>query len=167
MATMNRVGDTHVAGILSCEEFTAPNTCIGDDQIETPSGTGNGIAATKVEQQYVLTYGQTATAVTERRVIHTVYGAVSELVEVDAGAPVACIGNATVTYDVRKNGTTVLSALATLNSTVAAYDLAAGTISVSAAVAGDVFEIVETATVGTGTLATRPFVRLVFREDPQ
>lgn len=166
MATMNRLGDTHVAGTLSCETFTAPDSCIGDDQIETPSGTDNGVRATKSQQQYVICYGQNATAVTERRVVHTVYGAVSSLVDVDAGAGVACVGAATVTVDVKKNGTTVLSALATLTSSVAAYALAAATISTSTAVAGDVFEVSFTATAGGGTVATRPFVRLVFREDP-
>src|SRR3990167_2645694 len=122
MAQPNRLYDTHVAGALSCESFTAPDNSFGDDAVQTPSGTDGGIRATKVQQQYVYTYAQDGTAFSERKAVHCPYGAVASLVEIAAGAEVAkCTGNATVTIDAFKNGTSILTTELILDTDVALY----------------------------------------------
>jgi hypothetical protein len=70
-----------------------------------------------------------------------------------------------VTVDLRKNGTTVLSAVITLNNANTARVAVAGALSVTTLVAGDVLEVV-TATAGGGTLATGVFAIVTVNEMP-
>jgi len=69
-----------------------------------------------------------------------------------------CTGNATVTVDVKKNGTTILSSTISLSSSQSNRDEVAGTLSVTSMVAADILEVVVTVDVGTGALGTGLFV---------
>ena len=74
--------------------------------------------------------------------------------------------DSTVTVDVKKNGVSVLTAVITLDSANTARIAEDGTLDsgeVTLAV-DDLLEIVIVATVGTGTLATGPFVDVVVEE---
>lgn len=66
----------------------------------------------------------------------------------------ACTSDATVTVDIKKNGTTILSSVMTLNSTHSAREVVAGTLSVTTFADGDVFEAVIVATAGGGAVGT-------------
>ena len=157
----------HVSGNLSCEGFSPPNACIYDDQVGTPSGTRSPIGAEKVEHQLFArlaqVHGSAATA--ERRVIHCAHAA-GTIESVVAGLVVACIGDSTITVDVRKNGTTILTGTIGLDSTNVAYAEEAGTISANTYAAGDVLEAVVTVSAGTGTLGQGLYVSVVLRENP-
>lgn len=155
-------GDTQHAGIHTFEKTPViPAGSWGDPQI----GTLNPIDVPKLKHQYDQVYGQLhgVAAVSERKVIHVARAAgVAQAIE--AGVVVAALGGATVTIDLRKNGTTILSSVITINNTHAAYQKVAGVISTSAYVLGDVFELVTVATVGGGTLPQALFVDSIFRE---
>jgi hypothetical protein len=69
-----------------------------------------------------------------------------------------------VTVDLRKNGTTILTSVITISVAQAAYARVAGAIASAAYIAGDVFELVVTATAGGGTLPQGLFVDTVLRE---
>jgi len=112
------------------------------------------IDASKLEHRFRALYTQpntTATSVTETIYIAEAAGTVNLF---EAGSIVACIGAATVTVDLKKNGSTILSAVITLDSANTAYVVESGTINSAAYVAGDWFTIVTVATAGGGTIAT-------------
>lgn len=138
-----------------------PDSSFGDSQI----GATNPILATKLKHQHNPVYAQAhgSAAATERKVVH-VARAAGEVVAIDAGIVVAAMGGATVTIDLKKNGTTVLSAVITIDNAKVAYAKEAGAISSASYSAGDVFELVVTATAGGGTLPQGLFVEPVFRE---
>lgn len=140
-----------------------PDSSFGDAQI----GTANPINATKLKHQYVPTVSQVhgTAAATERRVVH-VARAAGEVAAIEAGITVAAVGAATVTVDLKKNGTTVLTSVITIDNGDSAYAEVTGSISSAAYVAGDVFELVITATAGGGTLPQGLYVDTVFREGP-
>lgn len=72
-----------------------------------------------------------------------------------------------MTVDLKKNGTSVLTSTVTIDHTVAAYTQVAASIATNTYVAGDVFEVVVTATAGGGTLPQGLFVALITREAAQ
>jgi hypothetical protein len=161
MAQSVTQGDLYVNGNLAAASFTAPTGSITDAMIQ-----GNaGIDATKLDHQHQPVYAQPhgTAAITERQVIHVAKSA-GEVVQIQAGVVVACVGAATITVDLRKNGTTVLTGAITIDNGDAAYAEVAGTVSVTTYVAGDVFEVVVTATAGGGTLGQGLYVAPVFRE---
>lgn len=128
------------------------------------------IAATKLQHQYGKHYSQAqGTAVAaDRRIVHVVYGLTAAILSLRVGAAVAAIGDSTLTVDLLKNGTTILSGTVTLTSSNAAYSLSdpSGFTS-TALVVGDVLEVKVTVSAGTGTLAKGVFAQLNLREDAQ
>lgn len=155
-------GDLHIRGGLSCEDFAPPANSIDNAAIETAAG----ILATKLQHQYKPTFSQNGTAGSVgAQVIHIVRGATGTLVRFRAGSIVANVGAATVTVDLKKNGTTMLSAVITLDSANTAYVPEDATLAASALVADDVLSVTIVATAGGGTLATGLFVEAEIRED--
>lgn len=141
-----------------------PSSSVGNDQINPASP----IAAEKSVHQYqpklAQAHGSSATA--ERRVVH-VANAAGTLVAVKVVPVVAAVGDSTVTVDMRKNGTTMLSSTVTINNSKAGYSTTAGTISGAGSyAAGDVIEIVQTISAGSGTLPQGVCTELVLRELP-
>lgn len=151
-------GDVTVRGTLNCNSIALPlNALESAGQIKA----GINIPADKTEQRVFPSYSQpNSAATTETRTLFVARRA-GTLNEVIAGSIAAAIGDSTVTVDVRKNGTTVLNAVITLDSGNTARIIEAGSISGSGAfIQGDWFDVVITATVGTGTLPTGVFVEL-------
>lgn len=156
--------DLAVNGFLSVKAMKIPDNTLLDAGVNGAAG----IQATKLQHQHQKMYLQgssTTTAAADTKVIHAVYGATGTTVAFRAGCEVPCVGAATITVDLKKNGTTVLSAPISLSSAQAARAMVAGTISVPGLVTGDVLEVVITATAGGGTIGTGLFAQLVERED--
>lgn len=125
----------------------------------------NALTAAKQEHYWSLVYGQAGNAATETLVLHVVRGTTITIDEVVATQISANAGSSTVTIDIYKNGTTILSSVITLDSGDAAYAKVTGTISTSTGVAGDVYTAVITANQsGTDALATGVAIQLKVRE---
>lgn len=113
-----------------------------------------GIDASKLEHRHRPLYTQpntTATSVTQVIYVAKAAGTVNSF---RAGSIAACAGAATITVDLKKNGSTILSAVITLDSSNSNYVPEAGTVNTAAYVADDVFTIVTVATAGGGTIGT-------------
>lgn len=158
-------GDVFIAGNLSARTMSIPADTIDDADIKAAAD----IAATKLEHQHQKGYAQESdtAAAAEDRVVHAVYGTAGTVVAFEVGVVVACIGDATITVDLHKNGASILTAAVVLDSGDAAYALVAGTIDTAALVDGDVLEVVITVNAGTGTLGKGVFASVIIREDAQ
>lgn len=169
MSQSTLYSDLLVVGQITCKTFSPPAACINDTAISAPSSPPNAIAASKLRHRHAAHYAQpNATATTETKAVHVVRGTNATINEVVAGSIVACIGAATITLDVKKNGVSVLTGVLTLNSSntarvVVAASLSGGSVS---CVAGDWIEFVVTATAGGGTLGTGFFAQAIIDEDP-
>jgi hypothetical protein len=158
--------DLYVGGNLSAKTFSCPAASITDNGVASAAG----IQASKSQQQFTKTYGQVTGvgAVTERRPIHSVYGATGLVVQFRAAAAVANIGAATITVQLKKNGVNILtSAISLSSSTVAFAWVAAAGFTTTSLLASDILEVDVTATAGGGTLGQGLICELVTREDPQ
>lgn len=153
--------DLHVGGNLSADAMSIPSSTIDDDDVKSTAAIQQG----KLDHQHRIPYSQpNTTATTETRVLYRCFGASGTILGFHAGSIAANIGAATVTLDLKKNGTTVLSSVITLNNANTARVAVAGTLSVTTLVAGDVLEVVVTATAGGGTLATGLFAAVTVGE---
>jgi hypothetical protein len=81
-------------------------------------------------------------------------------------APDTAFGSSgrTVTFDLKKNNTTILTGTVTLNSTSTAYTPVSGALATAAYVAGDRFEVVITGAGSAGTYPTGIFAQVLFYE---
>jgi hypothetical protein len=154
-------GNLHVTGTLTAGDFTPPASSITNAAIEA----GAGIAASKVQHQHQPVYSTSGTVATSTVVLYVVRGATCTVEEVYTGSVAKAVGDSTVTVDVKKNGTTILSGVVTLDSGNSNYVPEDGTVSVTSGVVDDVYTAVITATVGTGTLPTGFYVGMQVRED--
>lgn len=157
-------GDTQFTGDVSFAANVAlPADCVGDDNFDSTEP----LTAEKQEHRYIRTLAQVhgTAATAERRVIHCAHGA-GVVTAVRAGVVVAAVGDSTVSVDVRKNGTTILSGAIVIDNANAAYAEEDGTITVPALAAGDVLEAVVTVSAGTGTLPQGLYVDVIVTEDP-
>lgn len=164
MAQSQLNSDLYINGALTVKTFAPPLSCITNNSIVAAAG----ISASKLQHQHQKTYGQPGGAIsfTERRVIHAVYGLTGTVLAFRAGLRTANVGAATVTFDLQKNGVTMLSAVITQTNAQAAYALTAAAFAATALVAGDVLEVVIVATAGGGTLGNGAFADLILTEDP-
>lgn len=156
-------GDVYVVGNLNSRTRTYPALSITDAAIAAAAAIG----AAKQIHRHHLTYAQDsgATAADEERVIHVVYGATGTSVSFEVGCIVTNDGECTITIDLLKNGTTVLSSAPVITSSHSAYELVTGTIGTSTLSDGDVLEIT-IVTSGTDTVGLGAFCSLVLNEDP-
>jgi hypothetical protein len=165
MAVLSIPSDLHVSGRISCERLSIPAEAVDSDDFT--SDTAKRLVTSKQVHQYHRTFDQpNTTATAETRVLHVVRGSTGTLKAFVAGSIVACVGAATITVDLRKNGSTVLTAVITLDSANTAYIVEAGTFASTSLVAGDVLTVVTTATAGGGTIGAGLFAELVVDEDP-
>jgi hypothetical protein len=168
MALDSLYGDRCFFGSIT---FAGPLN-LGSGTIGDPAvAAGANVAASKLEHQYEPVYRQESgtTAATGRQVLHVVKGATGTIMDFRVGAVTAAIGGATATFDLKKNGSTILTGTIGLDSSTAAFALKtpAGYTS-TALVAGDVLEVHVTAVAaGGGTLAVGLFAQLVLREKAQ
>lgn len=126
---------------------------------------GAGIAASKLESWQSKCWGQISTSVTETKVLGIIRGATGTSIGVEVTNQVACVGDSTIAVDVKKNGTSILSAVVTLNSSSSITVPIAGTVTTTALADGDIITAVITTTVGTGTLAEGVSVQWDYNED--
>lgn len=140
---------------------TLPASVISDNQVASSAS----IDTAKVKHRHSKHYGQNGTASSVTIPIH-IARAAGSVVAIEAGSIVANIGAATVTIDLKKNGSSILTGVITLDSGNTARVLEAGTISSASYVDGDFFELVIVATAGGGTLATGLGVEVTFNENP-
>lgn len=155
-------GNLTVQGRLTPAQIGLPATCVGNNQIN-PSDPPQAV---NLQHQHQKTYGQPTGAVVAsatRQPLHLAYGA-GTVVAVRAKLAVACVGAATVTVDVVKNGTTILSGAISFGSGDAANAVKSGTITVPAYVAGDDLSATVVATAGGGTVGQGLTVDVVARE---
>lgn len=157
-------GDVVVSGNLKAGSFTLPSNIIGDSQVSS----ANPIGANKLIQQVRQSFSQKrgVAVAAERKTIHMPYAA-GELESFRACLSVACIGDSTITVDLLKNGTTILSTDIDFTSAVAAYAFVTATFSSTPYIVTDVFEVNVTVSAGTGTLGQGIFADLVVREQPE
>jgi hypothetical protein len=154
--------DTVVNGILSCRQVVPSETCITNAHVRSDAA----IAATKLDHQHQPVFAQNhgSAASAQRQVMHVARGA-GTIVNFRAGVSVACIGDSTITVNLYKNGSTVLTGAIVLDNGNAAFakEDAPGFTSTTIA-AGDVFEAVIAVSAGTGTLGQGLFCELTVRE---
>jgi len=163
---LNIPTDVVISGTLYAQNMVIPAASVGNSQIPAAAA----IDASKVMHQHRAVYTQgssSTTAAADTKVIFTVYGTSGTIIAFRAGAVVPNVGAATCTVDLRKNGTTVLSAVITLNNTQTARQLVSGAVTTTAVASGDVLEVVVTATAGGGTLAQGLFASVTVNELPQ
>lgn len=153
-------GNLHVKGRLTCELMTIPDETVDDDAVAADAD----IDADKLEHRHLKGHSQpNTTATAETRTIHVARGS-GTLEEFVAGSIAKAVGDSTVTIDLKKNGSSILTAPITLNSSNTNRVAATQTISSAAYVAGDWFEIVITISAGTGTLPTGVYGQGTFHE---
>jgi hypothetical protein len=157
--------DLFVAGNIAGKSMTIPAGAVNDAAVQASAG----IQATKLQHQYQPAYAQaSATAATsESRVIYAVQGATATVVGFAAGAVTPAVGADTCSVDLKKNGTSILSAPVSLTNAQTARQLVTGALSSNSAVAGDVFEVAVTPNHSSGTLPAGVFARLTIHEDAQ
>jgi hypothetical protein len=157
-------GDVFVAGTLAGTVTTPSAGSVTNTAVAALAG----IDQSKLQHQHRDDYAQPNTAATtETKPRAVVYGVTGSLLSFKAGSIAACIGAATITVDLKKNGVSVLSAPITLNNANTARVAVVGTISSAGLVAGDLLEVVVTATAGGGTLGTGVFAETRWKEDAQ
>lgn len=165
MAAPSRIeGDVYVNGTLTGKTLAPSAGCVVDASVSASAD----IAATKVNHQHRAVFAQAnSSAASETRVIYVCYGASGTVVAFSAGSIAAAVGAATVTVDLKKNGTSILTGVITLDNANTARVVEAGTLTGSnSVVAGDVLEVVTVATAGGGTLPTGVFAAATINEKP-
>ena len=86
------------------------------------------------------------------------------IIDFSAGVLAAAVGAATVTIDLKKNGTTILAGLLTIDNTLAINTLKFNTPSSLTLATNDVLTLVITAAAGGGTLPTGLFINVRYSE---
>jgi hypothetical protein len=100
-------GDYQYTGAIQFSgTVSLPNNTVSAAKIPASAG----VEYTKLQQKYVVTYGQNGTMTSVTIPLHIVHGVTGGAIGIKAGSIVACIGAATCTIDLKKNGTSVLTA---------------------------------------------------------
>jgi hypothetical protein len=160
-------GDLVVTGNLIPGGLQAPAGSVSASNIGSPAAGQPGIASSKLNHREHHFYNQPNTTIVAATVpIFITYGTAGTVVSFKAGSIAVCTGAATVTVDLYKNGSSILSAPIALNSSSVARVAQAATISTPATAVGDWFDIVVTATAGGGTIGTGLYVEAIIDENP-
>lgn len=156
-------GDLVVRGTIVATAVVQPAGSVTSDSVQA----GANIDADKLESRIYVSHAQPNTAATTETRTLFVAQRPGIINKVQAGSIAKAVGDSTVTVDVKKNGTTILSSVLTLNSSNVNRTPADATIDGTQDdyVAGDWFEVVITATIGTGTLPTGVFVQVEADQD--
>lgn len=162
MALQTIPNDVYVNGSLSARTMAAPAESVNAAAIATNAK----IPTSKLRHRFAPTYSQEAAtdAAADNQVLHVVKGFVGEVVDFRVGCVVAASGGGNAVVDLRKNGSTILTATITIDSTNTAYTVEqpAGYTSTSL-VTGDVLSVVV-----VSASATKPkglFAQLIVDED--
>lgn len=161
MAQTRHEGDWHCNGTASFKTLNIPDSTVVNADVSSTADVGQE----KLEHQHAKHYSQANSAASdETRMVHVVYGASGTILDFRAGSIAKAVGDSTCTFDLKKNGTTCLSAVITLDNANTNRVAEAGTLSVTTLANGDVLEVVIDATIGTGTLPTGVFCELRLKE---
>jgi len=162
MGTTRFPDNVSITGALTVGSINLPAGNIIDANV---NGAAN-IDADKLEHTHRKMYSLSGTAASVTIPIHSVIGATARRLQVVAGSIAIAVGAATVTIDVKKNGTSVMTGATphTLDSANVARVAEALSITTTTAVAGDLFELVVVATAGGGTIPTGLFVEFQIDE---
>jgi hypothetical protein len=157
-------GNLYVAGTLQAQTLVPSTGSVSNTHVADAAA----IEHTKLRHRHVLTYGQSGTAAAATVPIHLAHAA-GTILAVSAGVIGAHVGDSTTTVDVKRQGTSILTAPIVLDSGNAARTEEAGTLDGAQddVTAGDLLEVVVTVNAGTGTLGTGLFVNVVVSEDGQ
>lgn len=131
---------------------TLPNSTITNAMVNS----GAAIAASKQQHHHNKTYGQSGAIAAVTIAVHEVHGATATIKAFSAGSVAAATASNACTVDLKKNGTTCLNAVITLDSGNTAYVSESAVLSVTSCVDGDVLTVVVTNTAtwnGTGLFA--------------
>lgn len=164
MSTVNTIdGDLLVRGSLVVTgTVSLPDGTVTNAKVSASAD----IDASKLEHQYSKVIGCAKVGVdaaSEAYVAHVVYGATGTILAFKAGAVTVAGATTSLTVDLKKNGTTVLSAVITLNNGQSNYQLVSGTVTTPTLAAGDVLTV-HFALSGTNE-PQGAFAHLVLRED--
>lgn len=143
--------DMYVDGNLSSKTFVPASGSITNAAIAALAG----VSASKLQKRTYADYGQAYGSATSsiRIPIHRVKGATGTINSFKCLCATPCLTTATISVQLKKNGSNILSAATVLDTSPAAFvaEDAAGFTSASL-VAGDVLEVDITATASGGTL---------------
>ena len=151
-----------VQGNFSASGMSLPAASVLDAQVAASAAIGYS----KLNRLRSRIYAQpNIAAVTETKVIE-VYRSVGAgtIIDFSAGVLAAAVGAATVTIDLKKNGTTILAGLLTIDNTLAINTLKFNTPSSLTLAINDVLTLVITAAAGGGTLPTGLFINVRYSE---
>lgn len=163
-ATSRISGNLYVEGYLGASQLVVPVGAVNNDSVAALAG----IEASKLEHQHRCMYAQpNTTASAETKVVYVCYGTSGTIIDFRAGCISVCTGNATISVDLKKNGTSVLSSAISLTSSDSDRVPVAGTVATTSLSSNDVLEVVVTVNAGTGTLGTGVFAALTVHEDAQ
>jgi hypothetical protein len=154
-------GDLVVTGNISARTFTPPTGSVLNASVSPTAA----IAATKIQKPRLTRLNQNGTATAETRAVYECRGVTATIQGMRVGSIGPCVGGATITVDLKKNGTTVLSGVVTLNNANTARVAVDAAVTSTALVVGDWLEVVVTATAGGGTIGTGLFVQVEIFED--
>jgi hypothetical protein len=166
LSTLN--SDLRVLGHLTANTMSIPAASVSNSSVKADAA----LDASKLvhEHRGRIAQGIAANAAAQSEVVHVARaaGTLEQFVVGLVTPPDTASGSSgrTATFDLKKNGTTVLSATVVLDSTNVAYVVEAATISVSAYVAGDVFTVIITVGGSVGTHALGVFAEALFHEQP-
>lgn len=155
-------GDLYINGSLTAQTMNVPASAVGNSEVEAAAG----IEASKLQHQYEPCFSQaSADATAEERVIHIVKGATGTIVAFRAGFRTAPDASSSCDINLKKNGTTILTAEITLDDTYTAYQLVtpSGFTSTSL-VTGDVLSV-QVKDIVSSNPPEGVFAQLILRED--
>ena len=164
MTTLNRMDvATVVTDVLKVNtSINLPSGGITNTMVKASAG----VNASKLEGWEKAMYAQAGTAATETIILAIIRGSTGTSVGVEVGNVTANAGASTVTVDVKKNGTSILSAVITLNAATGDAGVETGTVTTTTLADGDVITAVITAVQnGTDALATGVAVQFDYNED--
>lgn len=158
-------GDLNVTGQVICGGITLPSNAIGNAQVNAASPLG----VTKTIHQYIKEYAQAfaSNATSVRIALHSVIGTTATVVSFFAGSTTAALTTATCTFDLYKNGSSILSATIIITNSNMAYQQVTAAIATAGCTTGDCLEAVITAAASGGTLAKGIFCGVVIDETSQ
>lgn len=132
-------GDYRIEGNLSVTgSFGLPASTVTDAKVAP----GAEIASEKLEHRIHALYSDIigVDVATSGRVLYVCYSSVGVILKAFAGSVVAAGAATTVTVDIKKNGTTILTTPIVLDNTNTARVVEEGTLSVTSLVENDVLE---------------------------
>jgi hypothetical protein len=153
MSTQYNDAVTFTNTVIMVGQFTPPAGSFYDQHINAAAN----ISADKLQHPIHLCGSQSGSAAAAAQAAHVGIGSTGTLKAFKAGCIGPCTGNATITLDLKKNGTSVLSSPITLNNGQAAYAQVAAVLNTTSYTSGDVLTVVITVNAGSGVLGTGLF----------